>query len=382
MSYIKGGKTLNADQRNLEMDILKGLGIILVVMGHYYLPFPWFNPYSFHMPLFFFISGYFYNARYENDVLLLARKRATSLLLPYFWYSVILGICALTIHWKNHAILFYSDSSPFTLYNFFVMPFISSHHNALFLTGWFLTQLFIVNIFFVVFYKLLKLITKNMYIHLVVFLFMAYLGTYLGSIGFNGFAPGYKLIISRTLFATAFFFIGFFCNWLLNEKKLNIYKTHYLALMFAVQIYILTNIRDTHFYMVWSDFLGHTITPMIVSVNGIYLYLFIAHALSKVLTEKDILVKLGRNSLHILSLHLTIFFLLNVIWIKYKGLDITVLKDVYFRENQKYWLVYVSAGLLIPAYVMPYVIGIAQKIYRPLLARAPMLNKQVQATKR
>lgn len=79
-------------QRNIEMDILKGLGIILVVMGHYYLPFVWFTPYSFHMPLFIFASGYFYNPKYENTPLLLLKKRAKSLLLPYFSYSIFLGI--------------------------------------------------------------------------------------------------------------------------------------------------------------------------------------------------------------------------------------------------------------------------------------------------
>lgn len=52
--------------RNKEIDYLKGLSIILVVVGHAiqynicdYNVNPFFNIiYSFHMPLFMFISGY------------------------------------------------------------------------------------------------------------------------------------------------------------------------------------------------------------------------------------------------------------------------------------------------------------------------------------
>lgn len=56
------------NQRSSEFDILKGIGILLVIIGHvcYYLMKGgggWANWHriidSFHMPLFFFVSGYF-----------------------------------------------------------------------------------------------------------------------------------------------------------------------------------------------------------------------------------------------------------------------------------------------------------------------------------
>lgn len=44
-------------QRDAVVDIAKGIGILLVVYGHLKNPF---NPfiYAFHMPLFFFLSGF------------------------------------------------------------------------------------------------------------------------------------------------------------------------------------------------------------------------------------------------------------------------------------------------------------------------------------
>ncbi len=82
------------EERNREIDILKAIGIILMVFNHVgwgiyvhtYIQ-------SFHMPLFFIVSGYLYIKRPLKDVIL---KRAKTLLLPYFLFMLIYLICALT----------------------------------------------------------------------------------------------------------------------------------------------------------------------------------------------------------------------------------------------------------------------------------------------
>ena len=69
------------------IDIARGIGILLVVMGHndfsVISPFAYKLIYSFHMPLFFFLSGYFINPTVEFWTFL--RKRFNSLLKPYFF---------------------------------------------------------------------------------------------------------------------------------------------------------------------------------------------------------------------------------------------------------------------------------------------------------
>ena len=69
------------------LDIAKGIGILLVVLGHNDFEvisvFVQRLIYSFHMPLFFFLSGYFLNA--AIPFFEFVKKRFNSLLKPYLF---------------------------------------------------------------------------------------------------------------------------------------------------------------------------------------------------------------------------------------------------------------------------------------------------------
>lgn len=70
------------------VDIFRAFGIILMVMGHigFGEKFDLFI-HAFHMPMFFFISGFLF----KNDSLpfvIFLRKKAKSLLLPYFVFQL------------------------------------------------------------------------------------------------------------------------------------------------------------------------------------------------------------------------------------------------------------------------------------------------------
>lgn len=69
------------------IDIARGIGILLVVLGHndfaLVSPFAYQVIYSFHMPLFFFLSGYFINPSIGSWEFI--KKRFNSLLKPYLF---------------------------------------------------------------------------------------------------------------------------------------------------------------------------------------------------------------------------------------------------------------------------------------------------------
>ena len=56
-------------KRDIMIDVLKGMGIATVVIGH--IEGFWFTimpVYSFHMPLFFFISGFLFSLTNESFI--------------------------------------------------------------------------------------------------------------------------------------------------------------------------------------------------------------------------------------------------------------------------------------------------------------------------
>ncbi len=78
-------------QRLDYIDIAKGIGILCVIWGHIVTPhnFSARFIYSFHMPLFFFLSGMFFNGGKYTSFLDFIKKRGRRLLVPYVIYSIV-----------------------------------------------------------------------------------------------------------------------------------------------------------------------------------------------------------------------------------------------------------------------------------------------------
>lgn len=84
--------TIKMTTRNVEMDVIKGVAILLVVFGHVIssesIMFRYLN--NFHMPAFFFISGYFaYKSFLKSDITSLLSKKVRRLLIPFICISVL-----------------------------------------------------------------------------------------------------------------------------------------------------------------------------------------------------------------------------------------------------------------------------------------------------
>ena len=71
--------------RDLKVDILRGILIILVVIAHYNREFPHDIIFLFHMPLFFIVSGYLVTLDRISDNGFI-KKKIKSLMIPYFSY--------------------------------------------------------------------------------------------------------------------------------------------------------------------------------------------------------------------------------------------------------------------------------------------------------
>jgi len=103
---------LKKNSRAKAIDAAKGIGIILVVYGHvargihnaglYQNNLIYYNLiddiiYSFHMPLFFFISGLFFIKSYQKKGLKLILNKFDRILYPYIVWSIIQGIIEISL---------------------------------------------------------------------------------------------------------------------------------------------------------------------------------------------------------------------------------------------------------------------------------------------
>lgn len=115
-------------QRLLYLDAMKGILIILVIVGHtvqfnindFQHNFVFRFIYSFHMPLFFMISGYLtYKKEYAKTLI---RKRAMQLLIPFVvWAFLLSSLETGAFDWSRTCrILLYPDNGLWFLYNLFV----------------------------------------------------------------------------------------------------------------------------------------------------------------------------------------------------------------------------------------------------------------------
>ena len=74
-----------------EIDILKGLAIILIVLGHCNFPYKYFI-YLFHVAVFIMCSGYFYKTSYSENAQNLKKfifKQVKRLYIPYVVCNII-----------------------------------------------------------------------------------------------------------------------------------------------------------------------------------------------------------------------------------------------------------------------------------------------------
>lgn len=124
------------------LDSLKGLAIILVVWGHLNIPLEAETIiYSFHMPLFFFISGYLFKNN-NRSLKEYVQRKVNSLLIPYFCFAALSIPFAIYLDFVYHA----GFSPSRLLINFFFLNG-SVGWNA---PIWFLVVLFLVQVIYFV----------------------------------------------------------------------------------------------------------------------------------------------------------------------------------------------------------------------------------------
>lgn len=316
---------------NKEMNILKAIGIAVIVAGH--LEFgvlgTIFPPYSFSLAIFFFVAGYFYKDDYEKNVLNYILKKAKTLLVPYFAYNLFYAGATVAAHKTTGNLM---GSLP-TLKNFFIQPFFDGCQYMFMWAMWFIPQLFFSLIAFLFSFIFLKKVCKNKYFHLLTFLALAIFAIVLQPYNQNP----YILVVIRTLFSLFFIYFGYFYKHNIEGK--DIFNTKWLMGIIALQSVLwLTNKDFTpqdgiglSYILIWGDF-DNIIVPIITSLTGIWICLFVAKILTPMVKDGSFIDLVGKNTYHIMANHLFCFYLLTVGFLSIKGIPLDILngKDIYW----------------------------------------------------
>ena len=304
------------------IDLLKGFGILLVIYGHN-LPYLENYIYSFHMPLFFFISGLMHPNKINFEVI---KKRAKQILAPYFLWSFLLFLFWFFIGRK------FGDSTTLDLSvfkNFIGIFYAQGGHEYM---NWGLPMWFLPAIFsnFLIFGFIKKLEKKKHQILSVLFLI---------SLGFL-IPKVFKIniiwsldvsFVSLFFYASAFYLKGFILN--INMK----YEIAYLLVLFLIHLFISLNIFDK--VDMYRSIYGNELLFLVNAGIGICFWVLVFKRIKKFF----LLGFLGKNTIPILAMHTR-----SLTVIKFILLVFYASKSFEFSEVEKIILIFLQIIIMYP----------------------------------
>lgn len=319
-----------------EINILKALAIMLVVSGH--LEFSLlgiFPPYSFQLALFFFISGCLFKDKYLNNVAEFFERRVKSLLVPYFGYNLFyLGVTLIIAKLTGK---FWGMQLSFK--NFFITPFLNGHQFDLSCPLWFVTQLFMTMITFLFLFRILRKVTENKYIHLLIFSVIGML-----AIPFDKYfaVTPVMLVVIRTMMSLLFVYWGYFYTHYIKDNH-NIFTPKWLGIIVCLQSILWLFNRDftpeqgigLSYILVWGRFDNQLIVPILTSLTGIWASLFTVKILYPYLKNVKFIQDMGNVTYHIMANHLLVMYIITAIFMKIHGIPIAerANHDIYWIYN-------------------------------------------------
>lgn len=336
-------------KKRLEfVDYAKGIGIILVVLGHTRFPYARNIIYSFHMPLFFILSGYlFQDSKLEVRFLEYLIKKLKGLYLPFLEFSI-----------------FY-----LLLNNFFVsidfLPSVYRYEGTQFLkvlmgnlfflsdsqfsgTFWFIRNLFAIEILMFFLYKICHLNVinrKKAFFFLTICIFLII-----------GYICSKKRIIptlANIYVGMAFFLVGY----LVRNKIPNVLECRNLLYLGLFAIFMTGPFLKVDMVVnYYSNFGLFLVTGTLGSLAVIQICKMLPR-----LKINNFLEYIGKNSLYILCFHFLVFKVVLLMSLYLRGLKLSYLNCFIERSedtpifvyNPKtdfwiYWLGGVILPLMIP----------------------------------
>ena len=224
-------------KENTSMYILSAFGIIFVLLGHISSPYGhtelfafcgWFPYYSFHLPLFLFITGYFYKQVSEENIIGFIVKKGKTLLIPFFICNGFFLL--LQTYLRKFG---FSMGQTFSLYNWLIRPFFFCQPLTFAIPTWYLFSLFFTEILFVLLRKVVKLIIKD---HLKIEISLLSFFLLIGMIAIyyinHSEYSEFRIVWCRPFLMLFFIQFGYFYHQYLMNKKQTLKNNIYIYIYY------------------------------------------------------------------------------------------------------------------------------------------------------
>lgn len=355
--------------RNKQIDILKGIAIIMIVLGHCSSPFTHFL-YLFHLAIFFMVSGYFWKENSINTIKDLKRfiiNKVKRLYVPFVIGNV---ICVLLnnflIDINIYSTISHSHFSYKDMAKNIIKVLLFRNSTELLGASWFLRILFIISIIYaiveLILTKYLKKFNKNIF-HLILSCFLLILG-YLLSIN----NIDLKIVDTQVFICYIFFDLG---------RKISKYKVNtnniskFIGLVISfVLLYILNKVGSIE---ISKNQYTNIIYFLTVSLLGWFFVYELSYYCSKIKIVKDLLQYIGQNTMPILMCHFIAFKIINLVGVIILSKEITMISAFpVLLKGGYWWIIYTIAGVLLPL--------VFNKIYILLKNKCMRKNKVLGGT--
>lgn len=360
---------------NAAFGILSALAIIMIVAGHAGYDiltvgglFPY---YSFHVPLFMFISGYFYRGEEEERPFLYLKKKARRLLLPYFIWNVVYGVIA----WALRTFWGFGMGEGISLKTLFLDPFLNGYQFIYNYAAWFVPVLFLVEVMNLCMRIVLKKLRLDS--EWLILIGSLTVGIAVVQLAIGGHVWGLYKTPGRILFLYPCFQMGQF-----YKKKLELRDTlgnaAYLAIVLGIQVLLHLCCNGLAYSSVWcTGFANGPVIPYVTAVSGIAFWLRVAKILAPLAGEGAAKIQsggerqkgaaaggflwyLGRNTYAVMMHHVMAFMLVKMVLAGIAAhtgylTDFDFERfywdiDYYYivKGSEAFYMVYLAAGVLLP----------------------------------
>jgi len=320
--------------RNVVVDIAKGIGIIAVVWGHLGTVCPIKNEiYIYHMPLFFMLSGFCFHIQRNEDFCSFLKRKINAYIIPYFFflfYILFLFIVLYLVVHKLQYIYIYTS--------ILIRPY------GVVTTLWFFLSLFFVQVIYFLINKYIKCIFLKFAICLLSF----FVGFLLYKLGLH-----IPLYVDSSITVLSFFYIGDSMKQLHfdNISRIKLLYIFVLSIfVFWYGVYAGVSIDIKYNIIKCNPFIG-----FISACAGSVLVIMLSYFINKAYLQNLIrtLSFLGRNTILIFALHMLCIEILNCLVID------------LFKIHETY---YIGIVLVVLSIIMSIQIG------KPMLY---LLNKMI-----